>query len=63
MDALVKVGKPAVEPLLELLEDAGNLVRLWSAVYAAKILGEIGDDRAVGPWSSCWTTGASTTTR
>jgi len=42
---LVKIGKPAVEPLLHALED-GNWTVRWRAVIA---LGEIGDTRVVEP--------------
>jgi len=45
MDALVKVGKLAVEPLLELLKDTSK----YSCLYAIKVLGEIRDPRAVQP--------------
>ena len=41
--ALIRIGKPAVEPLLELLKYAGGDVR----IRTAEALGEIGDERAV----------------
>jgi len=44
-DALVKMGKPAVEPLLELLEHADPQLRS----DAGLALGQLGDPRAVGP--------------
>ena len=43
VEALVKIGKPAVEPLIAALEDEGSGVRM----NAAEALGEIGDSRAV----------------
>ena len=43
MDALVKIGSPAVEALLELLKDTSK----YSCLYAIKVLGEIKDPRAV----------------
>jgi len=43
MDALVKIGRDAVEPLLELLKDTSK----YSCLYAIKVLGEIQDPRAV----------------
>ncbi len=45
MDALIKIGKPAVKPLLELLKNPET----WSIYYSVKVLGEIGDGRAVEP--------------
>jgi len=45
MDALVKIGEAAVEPLLELLKDTSR----YSCLYAIKVLGEIRDPRAVQP--------------
>lgn len=45
MDALVKIGSPAVEALLELLKDTSK----YSCLYAIKVLGEIRDGRAVQP--------------
>ena len=45
MDALVKIGEPAVEPLLELLKDTSR----YSCLYAIKVLGEVQDPRAVQP--------------
>ncbi len=43
--ALGKIGKPAVEALIEGLKSSDENVRM----YAAKVLGEIRDIRAVGP--------------
>jgi len=43
--ALVKIGEPAVEPLIQALKDGYSHVREG----AAKALGEIGDIRAVEP--------------
>lgn len=45
MEELVKIGEPAIEPLLELLKDTET----WSIEYAIEILVEIGDSRAVKP--------------
>ena len=45
MNALVKIGEAAVEPLLELLKDTSR----YSCLYAIKVLGEIRDPRAVQP--------------
>lgn len=45
MKELVEIGEPAVEPLLELLED----IETWSILYAIEVLGGIGDVRAVLP--------------
>jgi len=45
MDDLVKVGEPAVKPLLALLKDASK----YSCLYAIKVLGEIRDPRAAQP--------------
>ncbi|MCG2795595.1 MAG: HEAT repeat domain-containing protein [Actinomycetia bacterium] len=42
-DALVRIGEPAVEPLVPLLRDKESIVR----DEAARALGEIGDPRAV----------------
>lgn len=50
-NALVKIGKPAVEPLIEALKDKENPAR----VSAAKILGKIGNGRAIKPLISCLT--------
>jgi HEAT repeat protein len=44
-DALVKIGAPAVEPLISLLKDQDKHMQ-WNA---AKALGEIGDPQAVEP--------------
>ena len=44
-DALVKIGEPAVKPLIKALEDNDWRVRRGAAVA----LGEIGDERAVEP--------------
>ena len=43
--ALVKMGEPAVEPLIQALQDEYWRVRM----HAAGILGDIGDARAVEP--------------
>jgi len=43
-DALIKVGKAAVKPLLTALRDPDSYVRRWGA---ASVLGKIGDKRAV----------------
>lgn len=43
--ALVSIGKPAVDSLIERLKDENPSVQ----VAAAKALGKIGDKRAVGP--------------
>jgi len=45
LDALVKIGPPAVEPLIGLLKDKNAHVRS----FAAEGLGELGDKRAVQP--------------
>lgn len=45
---LIKIGRPAVEPLL-MLSCAEGVDGNWSAVYAVKILGEIGDLAAIEP--------------
>ena len=45
LDALVKIGPPAVEPLIGLLKDENVFLRS----FAAKSLGELGDKRAVQP--------------
>lgn len=45
MDELVKIGRPAVKPLLELLKNTSR----YSCIYATKVLGEIGDSAAVQP--------------
>jgi len=44
-EALVEIGEPAVEPLIEALKDGSPIV-CWRAAWA---LGEIGDRRAVKP--------------
>ena len=44
-DVLVRIGKPAVGPLVGLLNDGNSLVRFT----AAELLGKIGDKRAVQP--------------
>lgn len=46
--ALIKIGEPAVEPLIRVLIDKKNLSRL-SKAYTAIILGQIGDSRAIEP--------------
>ena len=43
---LVKIGKPAVEPLIAVLKDKNEL---FARQTAAKALGKIGDSRAVEP--------------
>jgi len=43
--ALVKIGKPAVEPLLEVLNDSENIARQ----VATEVLEKIGDARAIEP--------------
>lgn len=43
MNALVKIGETAVEPLLELLKDTSR----YSCIYAIKVLEEIRDSKAV----------------
>ena len=43
--ALVKIGEPAIDPLILALNDSNSSVRC----YAADALGEIGDPRAVDP--------------
>lgn len=45
INALVKIGRPAVESLLKLLKDDSK----YSCLYAIKVLGEIRDPRAVEP--------------
>ena len=45
LPALVEIGEPAVEPLIQALKDKMEFVRLG----AARALGEIGDARAVEP--------------
>ena len=50
-NTLVKIGKPAVEPLIEVLKDKENPAR----VSAAKILGKIGDGSAIKPLIDCLT--------
>lgn len=42
---LVKIGKPAVDPLIELLKDPDAKYKR----YAAEVLGDIGDERALDP--------------
>jgi len=43
--ALIRIGAPAVEPLIQALKDKDPVIRFG----AADALGEIGDRRAVGP--------------
>lgn len=43
VEALVKIGAPAVEPLIAALQHRDNAIRITSA----KVLGQIGDGRAV----------------
>ncbi len=45
LDALVKIGPPAVEPLIGVLKDENAYMRS----FAAEGLGELGDKRAVQP--------------
>lgn len=45
IEALVKIGEPAVEPLIKALDDSEMMVRH----NAAKALGKIGDERAIKP--------------
>jgi len=45
VDALVEIGKPAVEPLLQVLRDESD----YAKCYAALALSRIRDSRAVGP--------------
>lgn len=45
-EALVKIGKPAVEPLIKALQQEDELYCRWGL---AKVLGDIGDGRAVEP--------------
>jgi len=45
VDALVKIGKPAVNPLIEVLNDKNKDIRLVAVVA----LGEIKDKRAIPP--------------
>jgi HEAT repeat protein len=45
MNELVKIGRLAVNPLLELLKNTSR----YSCLYAIKVLGEIGDPAAVQP--------------
>ncbi len=44
-DRLISIGKPAVPELIELLKEPETL----SACGAVEVLGEIGDERAIGP--------------
>jgi hypothetical protein len=46
MDKLVVIGKPAVSSLIELLNNHDTMI---SSSFAADVLGEIGDKRAIGP--------------
>lgn len=50
MNALVELGKIAVEPLIGLLENASR----YSCLYAIKVLGNIGDPTAVKPLIGLW---------
>jgi len=45
MEELVRIGRPATEPLLELLKNASK----YSCFYAIKVLGDIGDPSAAQP--------------
>jgi len=50
-NALIRIGEPSIEPLIEILKDKENPAR----VSAAKILGKIGDDSAIKPLIDCLT--------
>ena len=50
-NALIRIGKPAVEALIEILKDKENPQR----VSAAKILSKIGDGSAIKPLVDCLT--------
>lgn len=43
--ALAEIGEPAVEPLIAVLKDSNDNVRIWAIIS----LGDIGDARAVEP--------------
>ena len=45
IQALTALGKPVISPLIELL----NNPRTYAAEYAIRILGDIGDERAIAP--------------
>ena len=47
MNALVSIGEPAVEPLIEALGD--KEIKTGTRCYAAEALGNIGDNRALKP--------------
>jgi HEAT repeat protein len=55
VNGLVRVGKPAVEPLLQELRSPNE----WARWHAAKALGGIGDVRAAGPLIAALTDDAS----
>lgn len=46
MDKLVAIGKPAVSSMIELLNNHDTMI---SSSFAADVLGEICDERAIGP--------------
>ena len=48
-NALIRIGEPAIEPLIGILKDKENPAR----VSAAKILGKIGDGSAIKPLIDC----------
>ena len=50
-NALIRIGKSSIEPLIEILKDKENPAR----VSAAKILGKIGDGSAIKPLIDCLT--------
>ena len=50
-NALIRIGEPAIEPLIEILKDKENPAR----ASAAKILGKIGDGSAIKPLIDCLT--------
>ena len=50
-NALIRIGEPSIEPLIEILKDKQNPAR----VSAAKILGKIGDGSAIKPLIDCLT--------
>jgi len=50
-NALIRIGEPAIEPLIGILKDKENPVR----VSAAKILGKIGNRSAIKPLIDCLT--------
>ena len=50
-NALIRIGEPAIEPLIGILKDKENPAR----VSAAKILGKIGNGSAIKPLITCLT--------